>query len=280
LRSGARRDGSAFFEQPQFLEALKRYMGFERTHEDLYSGSQPCANVWIYHSPASLAFDHRVAHNSVMGFEQALLGRMAYRVAKPAHLPGLGARDILIVANQTCLSGMECQAIRAAAARGCGLIVTGATGECDENFRQWETPELQDLRAKPNVRYFAKCPAATVQADSPMRPIMPGAAAEIVETVRQLASGGVSAELAGGHPRQPLAFVDIYRAAGGPVAHVVYYGDGQPEGFRLRVAPWLTNAKPVLYSPHLATPLPLAAAAGGWIELPRTFGRYCAVRFG
>ena len=113
-----------------------------------------------------------------------------------------------------------------------------------------------------------------------MRPTMPGAAAEIVETVRKLAGEGVAAELAGGNPRQPMAFVDIYRAAGGPVAHVVYYGDGQPDGFRLRVAPWLANARPVLYSPHLSTSLPLAAAAGGWIELPRTFGRYCAVRFG
>ncbi|HWQ55447.1 MAG TPA: hypothetical protein VN442_17300 [Bryobacteraceae bacterium] len=278
LRSGDKRDGSAFFEQPAFNDALKRYMGFEHAHEDLYVGSRPCANVWIYHSPASLNVDHGVAYNSVMGFEQAMLGRVAWRIARPRHLPELGRRDVLIVASQTCLSASECAAIRAAAGRGCGIVITGATGDCDENFRQRETPELHDLRVKPNVRYFAKCPAATRQTASPMHPTMPEAAAEIVKTVGEMARQGLAAELAGGDSRQPLAFVDVYRVNKAAVAHVVYYGDGRPEGFRLRVAPWLAAGKPVLYSPHMASPAPLTAA-GGWMELPASFGRYAVVRF-
>lgn len=128
LRAGDKRDGSAFFEQPEFHAALKRYMGFARDHEDLYIGSQPCANVWVYHSLWSLAFDHATAYNSVLGFEQALLGRIAYRVAKEAHLGRLGPRDVLIVAAQTCLSDRECDAVRAAVARGCGFDPHRALG--------------------------------------------------------------------------------------------------------------------------------------------------------
>jgi len=61
------------------------------------------------------------------------------------------------------------------------------------------------------------------------------------------------------------------------VAHVVWYGDGKPEGFRLRVADWLGGTKPVLYSPYLEAPVS-PAADNGWIALPPTFGRYAALR--
>jgi hypothetical protein len=62
------------------------------------------------------------------------------------------------------------------------------------------------------------------------------------------------------------------------VAHVVYYGDGAPEGFRLRVGKWLPAGKPTLYSPHLAAPVPLQPAPDGSLALP-AFGQYCAVKF-
>ncbi|MBN2292167.1 MAG: hypothetical protein JXM70_07060, partial [Pirellulales bacterium] len=72
LRAGDKRDGSAFFEQPKFNAAFKQYMGFSRDNESLYIGSRPCANAWIYHSQWSLAFDHKRAYNSILGFEQSL----------------------------------------------------------------------------------------------------------------------------------------------------------------------------------------------------------------
>jgi hypothetical protein len=278
LRSGQRRDGSAFFEQPRFHEALRRYMGFARAHEDLYVGSEPCANVWIYHSLSSLAFDHTVAYNSITGFEQALLGRIAYRVARQSHLAQLGPRDVLIVASQTCLSDEECRAIRVAVGRGCGLVLTGRSAECDENFRQREKPALDDLAGSPRVRYFARCPAVTRQTDG-IRPKMPRDAAAIVKTVAGLARQGLAAELAGGDAQQPLTFVDVYRVPKSCVAHVVWYGDGKPEAFRLRVGGWLGGGKPVLYSPYLEAPVTLAAD-NGWVALPPTFGRYAALRLG
>ncbi|MEN6607751.1 MAG: alpha-amylase family protein [Bryobacteraceae bacterium] len=278
LRSGDKRDGSAFFEQPAFHEAMKSYMGFSRDHEDLYVGARPCANVWVYHSFASLAFDHARAYHSALGFERALLGRIAYRIAKQMHLPTLGPSDVLIVANQTCLSAEECRQMRAAVNRGCGLILTGRSSEYDENFRQYEKPALKDLWTSSRVRYFAKCPGITQQKTSTLRPAMPTAVGEILRAVTELARKGLAAELTGGDPRQPLTFVDVYRLPKGTVAHVVYYGDGKPEGLRLRVADWLATGKPVLYSPYLATPASLKSV-DGWIDLPSIFGRYAAIRF-
>jgi hypothetical protein len=283
LRAGERRDGSAFFELPEFHAALRRYMGFARDHEALYTGSQPCTNVWVYHSLWSLSFDHKTASGSVLGFEQALLGRIAYRVAKQQHLPQLASRDVLIVASQTCLGDQECDALRAAVGRGCGLILTERTAECDENFRQRDRWPLADLAAHPRVRYFEKCLGRISQpkgsAGAAVQAAMPSRAAEILQSVRELAREGLAAELDGGDQEQPLTFIDVYRRPGGCVAHIVYYGDGEPQGLRLRVAPWLTSGKPVLYSPYLAAPAVLKPSAGGWIELPGSFARYCAVKF-
>jgi hypothetical protein len=278
LRSGDKRDGSAFFEQPAFHAALKRYMGFGRDHEDLYAGSQPCANVWVYHSLASLAFDHSTAYNSVLGFEEALLGRIAWRVAKRAHLPSLGARDVLIVASQTCLGDGECRLIREAVNRGCGLILTGRSSEFDENFRQREHPALDDLRNAPRVRGFEKCPGVTKQPDPTFRAAMPRAAAQILKAVTDLAAQGFAAELAGGDAQRPLTFVDVYRLPKGCAAHVVWYGDGEPKGFRLRVAPWIASGAATLYSPYLPSPVALAPR-DGWIDLPPGMNCYAAVRF-
>lgn len=281
LRSGDKRDGSAFFEQPPFHAALKRYMGFARDRESLFAGSQPCANVWVYHSQWSLAFDHSTAYNSVLGFEQALLGRIAYRVAKQCHLPQLGPRDVLILASQTCLSDAECAAIRAAAGRGAGVLITGRTAECDENFRQRAKPALDDLHAKPNVRYFEKCPGRISQrggGEGALQPAMPARRADILQAVRAMAREGFAAELDCGDKKQPLTFVDVYRVPGGCVAHVVYYGDGEPAGLRLHVANWVARGKATLYSPYLDAPVELNPAADGWLALPGSFRRYAAVK--
>jgi hypothetical protein len=282
LRPGNKRDGSALFEQPPFHQALKRYLGFAREHEDLYIASEPCANVWVYHSTWSLAFDLPGAYNSLLGFEQALLGRIAYRVAKQAHLEGLGPRDVLIVPNQRCLSDAECDSLRALAARGGGLILTGDVAACDENYRERDEPALAGLYKHPRVRYFASCPGKTSQptaASGSLRPSMPRRAAEILRAVRELARKGLAAELDPGGTAQPLTYLDVYRQPAGAIAHVVHYGDGQPNDLRLRLAAWLPQAGPVLYSPYLPSPLPLAPAADGWVKLPCSMGRYAAVRF-
>ncbi|HPA16338.1 MAG TPA: hypothetical protein PLU30_01230 [Verrucomicrobiae bacterium] len=283
LRSGDRRDGSAFFEQPEFHAALKRYMGFSRDHEALYVGSRPCANIWVYHDPWSLAFDHDTAYNSVLGMEQALLGRIAYRVAKPAHLSDLGSRDVLIVASQTCLSDEICAAIGAAAARGCGVLVTGPTAAYDQDFRERDADPLAAVKTHPRVRYLQKCPGRTPQPDYSagkwMRATMPAASAGILKIVRGLAGEGLAAELEGGDALQPLTFVDVYRQGQGSTAHVIWYGDGEPKDLRLRVAPWAATGTATLHSPHLAGPMALSRGDDGWIALPTTFGRYAAVHF-
>ena len=283
LRAGDKRDGSAFFEQPQFHAVLRRWMGFARDHEDLYVGSRPCANVWIYHSQWSLAFDHSTAYNSVLGFEQALLGCIAYRVAKESHLPSLGPRDLLIVAAQSCLSDEECIQLRAAVERGCGLILTGRTAECDEDFRQRQQLALQDLHRHSRVRHFDKCPGHISQPSSAsrrgLRAAMPARTDQILQAVRELAVGGLAAELDGGPTKQPLAFVDVYRLPGACVAHVVDYGEGPAMARRLRVASWLTSGPAaVLHSPYLDRPVRLTADSNGWLILPTEFQRYAAVK--
>jgi len=200
-------------------------------------------------------------------------------VAKQPHLAELGSRDVLVVANQTCLSDGECDALRAAVERGCGLILTERPGECDENFRQRVAMPLADLHGNPRVHYLAKCPGRTSQSTSkPMRATMPARTLGILNTVRKRAQELLAAELHGGEIKQPLTYIDVYRQPEHVVAHVVYYGDDRPEKRRLRVAPWLATGKPVLYSPYLDAPIELPRSPDGWIDLPEQFGRYAAVR--
>lgn len=190
---------------------------------------------------------------------------------------------MLVVASQLCLSQQERDALRAAVGRGCGLILTWRSGECDENNRQWENLPLADLAANPRVRYFEKCPGRTSQVKdtegSGMHAAMPAQAAVILQSVRELAQQGLAAELAGGDRKQPLTFVDVYRMADACLAHVVWYGDGEPEGLRLRVAPWLAAGDAQLYSPYLPAPLALKPDADRWLDLPPTMGCYAAVKF-
>ena len=281
LRSGQKRDGSAFFELPEFHEALRRMMGFSRAHEALYADSRPAVGVGVYHALAALSFDHRSAYNSILGWEQALMGRLGFRMIKQRHLESLGPRDVLIVANQTCLSDLECEALRAAVERGMGLIVTGKTADCDENFRQREQSPLVDLYDHPRVRHFADCPGQTPQPSYDdggwMMPTLPEQAELMRETVRDLCAEGPAVEL--DVPASAYTYVDLYHTTGGPVAHVVHYGDGEPEGYRLRVAPWIAAGPAILYSPYMDSPTEMRPDAGGWLDLPPDFGRYCAVAF-
>lgn len=279
LRSGEKRDGSAFFELPPFNAALRQYMGFCRDREALYQGAEPAANVWVYHSLPSLSFDLAHAYNSLLGWEQALVGRIAFRMCKEWHLANLGPRDVLIVVDQSCLSEGECAALAAAVGRGTGLILTGNSAECDENFRQRQFSPLTALYDHPRVRYFADCPGKTPQPtyDSGgwMLAKLPEQAELIRQTVRELATEGLAADLTVGP--EAFTYVDVYQTASGPVAHVIYYGDGQPEGFRLRLAPWVSAPTARLYSPYLPQPVGLSLDSDGAFTLPSGWGRYCAI---
>ncbi|MEN6558247.1 MAG: hypothetical protein ABFC54_08725, partial [Thermoguttaceae bacterium] len=273
LRPGPKHNGDAFFEQPEFHAALKRYMGFERDHEPLYLDSQPAANVWIYRSTVNQ-----------IGFEQALLGRIACRVARESHLKQLGDRDVLIVANETNLSDAECAAIRAASDRECALILTGSAGRRDERLQIRNPLPFADLTDRPNVRYFAKCPGQiplpSKKSRLPALPIMPKGAEEILKTVHELAKKGLAAQLEGGDAALPLMYVDVYRQPGSCVVHVIYYGGDKPKGLRIRLGQWLArDDRPVLYSPYLAEPVTLTPSDDGWFELPESFVRYAAIRF-
>ena len=95
--------------------------------------------------------------------------------------------------------------------------------------------------------------------------------------VRDLCAEGPAVEL--DVPASAYTYVDLYHTTGGPVAHVVHYGDGEPEGYRLRVAPWIAAGPAILYSPYMDSPTEMRPDAGGWLDLPPDFGRYCAVAF-
>lgn len=111
-----------------------------------------------------------------------------------------------------------------------------------------------------------------------MRAAMPAKTAEILKAVRELADKGFAAELEGGNAKQPLLFVDVYQQPDAAVAHVVYYGDDSPPALRLRLGDWLPNRDPVLHSPYLGEPRPLATSGERWIELPPELGRYAAIK--
>ncbi|MEN6301211.1 MAG: hypothetical protein ABFD96_00710, partial [Armatimonadia bacterium] len=129
-----------------------------------------------------------------------------------------------------------------------------------------------------------------------MTPTLPEQAEMMRQTVRELASDGMAAELGVG--AETLAYVDVYDTSGGAVVHVVHYGEGRPEGFRARVGGWLGVRRARVHSPYLAGSggdperagmsahpamttvsggIELLADDEGWFELPCDWGRYCAL---
>jgi hypothetical protein len=95
-------------QNPELAETAKSYFNFFKDHEFLFEGAKPIANIAIYFSYESHAFDFRETYPCVMGAKQILIqNQVPFGLVFSDYKDQLKEYDIIVLANQTCLSDEE-----------------------------------------------------------------------------------------------------------------------------------------------------------------------------
>ena len=135
-----------FFEREDIFEAVKGYNEFFEKHEDLYRNWESLASVAILHSFPSIVFAFKRVYASVVGYEQVCIqNQVPFEIIFEDDLSKLAKFDVLILADQCCLSDRDIELIKAFVKKGGGLVATGDTSLYDENFRQRYNYGLADI---------------------------------------------------------------------------------------------------------------------------------------
>jgi hypothetical protein len=231
-----------FFEREEIYQAVKSNNRFFERNEDLYVGTKSLANVAILHSFPSMAFAFERVYASVAGFEQICFqNQIPFEIVFDENLPELGRYDVLILADQCCLSDQAVEAIRGFASTGKGLICTGDTSLYDENFRQRRDYGLADLFGvsyseeigdngdvfrNGRVAFIPKTPekVASYNRSYRTRVHLPGAHEELVDLMRQIAPDGLPLKV----QAERYVGVDMSSLASGDIAvHFVNYKNSE-----------------------------------------------------
>ena len=216
----------AAFEDPALEQPLRLYLDFFRRHEALYDIRGSLANVAVLHSRGSVTLDYFSCYPCVIGVEQVCLqSQIPFDTVFSYQLAQLDQYDALVLAEQTCLSDAEIEALRRFAESGGGLVVTGRTGIYDEHRRMRRTHPLKSLFDLPRVVFFPDNPErlGTPERDHPpayhdFR--LPERSDEIADAIVTAAGGALPCEVEANR----FVGVDYYLLKTGERAlHIINY---------------------------------------------------------
>ena len=221
----------AAFEQPDLHAALRQYLGFFRRNEGWFDTAGSLARVGILRSSKSLELDFFASYPCVAGMEQICLQhQIPFRVVFSFALQDISRLDVLVLAEQTCLSDAEVAAIVGFVEGGGGLVVTGRTGMFDERFRARRAHPLKELFGRPRVAYFPDTPErlGAPQRDHPPAYHhfeLPSGAQAVADAIVSAAARPLPVRVSAGR----CVGVDGYRVGSGHrVIHLLNYDNDTP----------------------------------------------------
>ena len=251
----------AITETPGLEEAMRSYFHFFKEHEFLFDGATPIANVALYFSYESHAFDFHDTYPCVMGAKQILLQeQVPFGLVFSDYRDRLEDYDITVLANQTCLSDDELALLVDLAKSGRGLLITGDTARYDENLRERGGDALAAIRDVQNVIILDGMPERLPFKDGSIPQQTPSGAGEFIEGFRTLLDA-VDTEL----PLQVTGAtssvgLDVHRLASGALAvHLLNYRNTQSvANLTLMLSPLFEGCeKAVCYDPDAEGPTEL-----------------------
>jgi len=251
---------------PELEDAVGSYFNFLKDHESLFEGAKPIANVALYFSYESHAFDFRETYPCVMGVKQILIqSQVPFGLVFSDYREQLEDYDIIILANQTCLSDEEARLFIELAEKGKGLLITGQTARHDENLRERGEDLLALTRGMPNVIWVKGAPECIPWEKDSLPQILPTKAAEFEDMLRMLMRA-VGCEL----PVQvngvtACVGVDVHRLASGALTvHLLNYRNDQPvQNVSLLLSSRFAQCtKAVCYDPDAEGPVELKIVEG------------------
>ena len=203
--------------------------GFVKDHRDLLSAAPWQPVRLLYTAQAAMLSD--ACFEGLAAAEEIAIRRhlpWGYLVTTRDELVIPADCEVIVVANQTCLSEKQIGTLVDWAKRGGKLVVTGDSGRCDEMNRQWmENP------------FLAKLPsAANVSVRSSVDRLVTHSKIEWVPVIPPPADGGdaLAADVAKVGFRLPFSFrnlekwvgVEYRRLADGYALHLVNYRPSVP----------------------------------------------------
>ncbi|MEW6360188.1 MAG: hypothetical protein AB1696_27890 [Planctomycetota bacterium] len=251
---------------PELEDAVKSYFNFFKAHEFLFEGARPIANVALYFSYESHAFDFRETYPCVMGAKQILIqNQVPFGLVFSDHKEQLADYDVIILANQTCLSEKEAALFIDLARQGKGLLITGRTARCDENLRERNEDILAPIRDVPSVIWIEGTPERIPWEKDSIPQILPPKAGEFEDTLRMLMNSvgrKLPVQVSGA---TACVGVDVHRLASGALTvHLLNYRNEQPvQNVSLLLSPLFDGcAKAVRYDPDADGPAELKIVEG------------------
>ena len=144
-------------------ERGRRYIAFYKEHRDLFRRPRSGAEVGLWRSSRTLAYNSADPHLSAAWWEQALIRRhIPFALLLDHHLGDLDRYNTLIIPNSEVMSDGEMELVAAFVERGGGLVVSGKAALRDEHalrrrdfdgYPLWS--ELVPVPAQPAYREVA-----------------------------------------------------------------------------------------------------------------------------
>ena len=127
-------------------ESMRKYIDFYRANRWLYHQTRDLADVAVFRSYASIAYNQPRCQLSAILAEQALIeGAVPFHLVFDPHLKDLSRYRVLILPDSECLSDAQIDAIRSFVLKGGGLVAVGTSGLYDEWRRLRTKPGLADV---------------------------------------------------------------------------------------------------------------------------------------
>ncbi len=227
-------DGSLIrIDRAELRDALRRSLDFVRRNEERFAGASPVRDVAVLRTFASLTYDTRLANDTILAVEEALIQTgFSWEALFADDLAPLDEFGVLVVAGQSHLSDSECDAIRRFAANGGGVVLIGQNGIRDEWGRTRGQDGLNNLGGERVVQLDEDVPEPVHAPDHSLRIPLSSAWKEGVATAVQRAAGGQTRLRLMG---EGSVSVSAYTTASGELAvHLVNYAPGEPAS-RLRL---------------------------------------------
>jgi hypothetical protein len=255
----------------------RRYIDFYRKNFDYYRGVTSGADVAVFHSYASLAYNNDQPWQSTMLAEQALIQAKApFDIVFDRQLEDLSRYRVLVLADQESLSDEQIRQIEAFVRAGGGLVATGQTSLYTEWRQRRREPGLKALVGpgdKPVRREEGKGRVAYLPAIQPAIEKPPAAAMtsqywklpknweELVGAVKWAAGGELPLEVKG--PLTVTAELLEQKASGRLLVHLLNYDAARrPDAGRIEFSVRLPAGKSLgraqVISPDEKSPQPLA----------------------
>lgn len=192
-------DGSRMrIDDPQWRDALAKYLKFVRANENRLAGARPVRDVAVLHAFGSLALNWQESMADVMGAEETLIrGGFPWEIVFDDDLQRLQGFSTLVLAGQTNLDQATCDAVRRFAAAGGGVVFAGPAGTCDEHGRSRARGALDDLGGPRVVRLEPRVSRSAVEAGYSGRVPLPKRWKELAAAVRQAAGQRFAVRLEG-----------------------------------------------------------------------------------